>query len=149
MTKKTPKDLEKLKKQAEEYLAGWQRARADLINYKKRQEKEAIEFKKYVRQEMILELLPILDSFQLALEQAPKDSQWIKGIFQIKNQLEDLLKNRGVEEIKAMGEKFNPELHEAIEKVEGKGKEGQVVEEVQKGYLLNGRVIRPSKVKVS
>jgi len=145
-------DFEKCKKQAEEYLAGWKRAKADLINYKKRQEEVVQEFIKFANQDLILELLPMLDNFRLAAQHLPKElenSEWVKGVFQIKNQLENLLKTRGIEEIKSVGEKFNPELHESVEEVESSDKkEGVIVEEVQKGYKLNGKVIRAARVKV-
>ena len=145
-------DFEKCKKQAEEYLAGWKRAKADLINYKKRQEEVVQEFIKFASQDLILELLPMLDNFRLAAQHLPKElenSEWVKGVFQIKNQLENLLKTRGIEEIKSVGEKFNPELHESVEEVESSDKkEGMIVEEVQKGYKLNGKVIRAARVKV-
>ncbi len=145
-------DFEKCKKQAEEYLAGWKRAKADLINYKKRQEEVVQEFIKFANQDLILELLPMLDNFRLAAQHLPKElenSEWVKGVFQIKNQLENLLKTRGIEEIKSVGEKFNPELHESVEEVESSDKkEGMIVEEVQKGYKLNGKVIRAARVKV-
>jgi len=88
-------DFEKCKKQAEEYLAGWKRAKADLINYKKRQEEVVQEFIKFASQDLILELLPMLDNFRLAAKHLPKElenSEWVKGVFQIKNQLENLLK---------------------------------------------------------
>ena len=144
-----PKKISKEKKQAQEYLAGWQRTKADFINYKKRQEKGMAEFRKFAQEDLILEILPILDAFRLAAKQAPQDDEWIKGILQIKVQLENLLESKGIEEIKAVGEKFNPELHEAMEEIKSRGKEGQVIEEIQKGYTLNNKVIRPSKVKVA
>lgn len=146
-------DLEKYKEQAEEYLVGWKRAKADLINYKKRQEEVAQEFIKFTNQDLILELLPLLDNFRLAAQHLPKElknSEWVKGIFQIKNQLENLLKTRGVEEIKSVGEKFNPELHESVEEIKSSDKKtGMIIEEVQRGYKLNGKVIRAARVKIS
>lgn len=160
-TKKTEKnkkekqqsDFKKCQKQAEEYLNGWKRAKADLINYKKRQEEIAGEFIKFANEDLIFEFLPILDNFTLAAQHLPKElknSEWVKGIFQIKNQLENLLTARGVEEIKSAGEKFNPEFHEAIEEIKSSDKKtGMIVEEIQKGYKLNGKVIRAAKVKVA
>ena len=89
----------------------------------------------------------------LTEKQLPKNlnnDEYIKGIFQIKTQLENFLKNQEVEEIKTFGEKFDPNFHEVIEEVEVKDKEpGIVVAEIQKGYKLHGRIIRPAKVKVS
>ena len=86
----------------------------------------------------------------LAEKQMPddlKDHQWAEGILQIKTQISDFLRSQGVEEIKAEGVKFDPNFHEVIGEVEGK-EPGMVAEENQKGYLLNGKVIRPSKVKI-
>ena len=74
----------------------------------------------------------------------------MKGVFQIKNQLEDFLKNQGAEAIDCLEKKFDPNFHEAIEEAEIKDKEaGLVIEEVQKGYLINGKVLRPARVKIS
>jgi len=145
--------LRECEKQKAEYLAGWQRSRADFLNYKKGEMERISEILKYANEGLILKILPILDNFEIAFKKLPenlKTNENIKGIFQIKTQLQDLLKSQGLEEIKSLGEKFNPELQEVIEEVETKDKEsGIVVEEVQKGYKLHGKVIRPAKVKIS
>lgn len=146
--KKTRDKLKFCEKERAEYLAGWQRAKADLINYKREQETKISEYYKFANEGLILDILPVLDSFEMAmkhLSENEKDKN--NGIEQIRNQLKSILKNNGVEEIQAVGEKFNPELHESIEVVEGK-ESGLVVEEVQKGYGLHGKIIRPSKVRV-
>ena len=137
---------------ADEYLAGWQRAKADFMNYKKRQEETMADFKKYVKESSILEILLILDNFNEALKYIPQDnrkSEWIQGILNIKKQFDTLLKQYGAKEIKTVGEKFNPEFHEAVEVIESDKETGIVIEEGQKGYTLNGKVIRAAKVKVS
>lgn len=126
-----------------EYLAGWQRAKADLINYKKEQEAKISEIFKFANEGLVLEILPVLDSFELAMKHS-KDN----GVEQIYNQLKNILKSHGIEEIQAIGEKFNPEFHESVGEVEGK-EQGIIVEEIQKGYTLNGKVIRASKVKIN
>jgi len=151
--KKLREKLKKCQKEKEEYLAGWQRAKADLINYKKEQEQKISDYYKFANEGLILEILPVLDSFEEALKHNKDDvggetHQWRKGLIQIYNQLKNILKNQGLEEIKAIGEKFNPEFHEALEEVESNKPEGIIVEEIQRGYKLHGRVIRPSKVKV-
>ncbi|MCK4525579.1 MAG: nucleotide exchange factor GrpE, partial [Candidatus Andersenbacteria bacterium] len=100
------KELEERKKQAEENLAGWQRAKADFVNYKKDQEKYLNEFRKYASEDMIVRLLPTIDGFELATKHLPKDlenSDWAKGIICIKSQLDNFLKEAGVEEIKSVG----------------------------------------------
>ena len=145
------KKSEDCQKQKDEYLAGWQRARADLLNYKKEEMERIGEFLKYANEEFILKILPVLDNFNVAVKKLPENlgnEENIKGILQIKTQLEDLLKSQGLEEIKSLGEKFDPNLHEAVAEVEGK-EAGIVVEEVQKGYQLNSRLLKPAKVKIT
>ncbi|MDP3995991.1 MAG: nucleotide exchange factor GrpE [bacterium] len=145
-------ELEECKKQKEEYLAGWQRARADLLNYKKEEIERMSEILKSAGQESVLKILPILDSFEAAERAIPeslKEDGNFKGFLMIKIQIQDFLKNQGLEEIKSVGEIFDPNLHEVVGQVEIKGKEsGVIAEEVQKGYKVNGRLLRPVKVKV-
>ncbi len=153
LQKKDPKqELEEYKKQAEESLAGWQRAKADFVNYKKDQEKYLDEFRKYASEDMIIKLLPTIDSFELATKHLPKDlkdSDWAKGIICIKNQFDNFLKDVGVEEIKSVGEKFDPSLFESVDEEKSDQEEGTVIAEIQKGYRIFGRVIRVGKVKVA
>lgn len=152
-TENSEKKIEELEKQKAEYLAGWQRARADFLNYKKEEMERIEQFLKYGEEEFILKILPILDNFYLAeknLQENLKKEEAVKGLLQIKTQILDLLKNQGVEEIRTVGEKFDPNFHEATEQVDLKEKEpGIVVEESQKGYTINGRLLRPAKVKVT
>lgn len=149
------KQLEEYKKKSEEYLAGWQRARADFLNYKKEEMERIGEILKYANENFILKILPILDNFEKAAKEIPEDKKkdkFLEGLLQLKNQLRDFLKSQGVEEIKTLGEKFDPNLHEVTEPVAAEvqvGKEsGIIIEEVQKGYKLPGKVIRPARVKV-
>jgi molecular chaperone GrpE len=148
--KKKLKECEKLKN---EYLAGWQRARADLINYKKEEMERVGELIKFSANGLILKILPILDNFEIAEKKLPenlKKDENIKGVLQIKNQILNFLKEQGVEEIKSVGERFDPNFHEVVGEVEAKDKEpGTIVEEIQKGYKINGRLLRPAKVKVA
>ena len=151
---KQPENLkEKLRecqKEKEEYLAGWQRSRADFINFKREEGERFKKFFEVEKTEMILKILTILDNFEKATHQQEKVNQVVKGFLQIKKQLEDLLKKEGVEEIKAEGEKFDPNFHEALEKIQVENEElGKVIKEIQKGYTLNGKVIRPAKVKIT
>ena len=150
------KDLQEKLKECEkmraEYLVGWQRARADFLNYKKEETKKMDEFLKYANLGIILKILSILDNFYLAEKKMPesfKEDENIKGLFQIKNQILDFLKNQGVEEIKSLGQKFDPNLHEAVEIIKGGDKEtDKIIKEIQKGYKLYDKVIRPAKVRV-
>ena len=139
------KQLEDCQKLKHEYLQGWQRARADFLNYKKEEMERMGDVLKYAQEGLILKMLPLLDNFEIALKNLPD-----KGFSQIKKQFQDFLKEQGVEEIKSVGEKFDPNLHEVVEEIETEGKEGgAVLEEVQKGYTINGRLLRPAKIKVS
>ena len=136
-----------------EYLNGWQRAKADFLNYKKSETERIGEILKFSTEELIFKILPILDNFNLVEKKLPrelKDNEHIKGILQIKKQLKEILKNQGIEEIKTINEKFDPNFHEVIEEVKKEGCEaGIVVEEVRRGYILHNKVIRPAGVKVS
>ncbi|MEK7482256.1 MAG: nucleotide exchange factor GrpE [Patescibacteria group bacterium] len=145
--------LEKCEREKEEYLAGWQRSKADFLNYKREEMERVGEVLKYAGREVILNILPAMDSFELAkknLSDELKDDEKIKGLLKIKEQISAALARQGIEEIKTLGEKFNPELHEAIEEIEVEGQEaGAIVEELQKGYTINGKLLRPSKVKIA
>lgn len=162
--------LTECKQKAEEYLIGWQRERADFTNYKKDEAKLREDTRFYIKSKIIYEFLTVLDNFDLALKHMPEDlknNNWIMGVSHIRQQLEMILKSEGAEEIKCIGEKFDPAMHEALEEVEATGEEresggsthsinsGQagspqvILEELQKGYKLDGRVIRPAKVKIS
>lgn len=144
--------LEECQKQRDDYLAGWQRARADLLNYKKEEMERFEQILRFAGEEFVLKILPILDNFNLIEGKLPeelKKDENVKGIIRLKNQIEDFLRVQGVEEMKAKGNKFDPNFHEATEMVEKEGIEpGTVVEEIQKGYMINKRVLRPAKVKV-
>ncbi len=153
LSKKDPKqELKEYQKQAEENLAGWQRAKADFVNYKKDQEKYLDEFRKYASEDVIIKLLPTIDNFELAVKHLPEDlknSDWAKGIICIKNQFDNFLKEVGVEEIKSVGEKFDPSLFESVGEEESDQKEGIIISEIQKGYKMFGKMVRVGKVKVT
>ncbi|MEK7578363.1 MAG: nucleotide exchange factor GrpE [Patescibacteria group bacterium] len=143
-------ELEKLKKQSDEYLNGWKRAKADYLNLKKEMEAQNKEIKGWLSKVFLAPLLDIMDGFEKAFGSVPanlKTEVWIEGVGGIKKQFEDFLKTQGVEEMKVIGEKFDPLKHEAIESVDG-DEPGRVIEEARKGYLINGEVLRPAKVKV-
>lgn len=144
-TDKLKKNKEKLKgcqKEKEDYLTQLQISRADLINYRRRQELVLEELRKYGQSNLILEIIPVLDSLTIGSE---KD----KGLEIIKEQLENILKKYGLREIKSVGEIFNPEIHDAIEEVESDEKRGIIIEEIQKGYMIEDKLLRPSKVKIA
>lgn len=128
------------------------RALADFDNYKKRVAMEREQFVQFANETLISELLPIIDGFARAMDAAGKvkaGEEMIKGLALIKKQFEDALKKHGVDEIEALGKAYDANVHEAILQKEHEGPEGVIIEEMQKGYALHGRVIRPSMVIVS
>jgi molecular chaperone GrpE len=141
--------LEAETKKAEEYLANWQRSQADLINYRRRTEKEKEEMGELIRSVMALKLLPILDDFERAIAAEPDesvDSKWAEGVKLIEKKLRSVLESEGLSCIECVGEQFDPHLHEAIK--QDCGEEGKILYEVLKGYKFNDRVLRPSQVIV-
>lgn len=150
---KDNKELEKLAAKAEEYLNGWKRAKADYLNFKKQSEGRQAETIQYANAALIAELLPIYNNFKLALEHTPdelKANDWLKGVEHIQKQFTEFFKQLGIEEIKTVGEKFNPEMHEAVEMAEEEGFKPDIIfEQVSAGYTLHGKVVNPAKVKVA
>lgn len=129
------------------------RAQADMDNLKKRFAKEKEDLVKYSNENLIKQLLPVLDSLEKAIAHAEADhslSALREGVELTLKALTDVLKRAGLEEVKAAGESFDPCFHEAVSVQENQGAEpGVVLEELQKGYVLNERLIRPSLVVVS
>lgn len=151
--KNSIKEIELLKKKNEEYLNGWKRAKADYINYKKEQEKSAGELIRYANAAMVMELLPIFNNMKLAAKHIPEDEkkhEWVKGLLQINKQFKTFLENLGITEIKTLGEKFDPELHEAISHDEkDEISKDMIFEEVNPGYKMHDKVLIAAKVKVA
>ncbi len=141
---KTQTELENARKMSQEYLAGWQRAKADFINFKREQSEFISGLNQLSKMELLIKLLPVLDSF----EQASKQDKENKGLISIKNQLWDILKKEKMEEISQTGIDFNPSLHESVGETIGK-EDNKVGEIVQKGYSIEGKVIRPARVKIT
>ena len=149
-------DIDHLKEQltdansrANSYLVNWQRTQADFVNFRRRAEQDKEESTKFSNAMLILNILPVLDDLERALLNVPREIAgltWMEGIHLIYRKLQMALENAGLSEIMVIGEKFDPNLHEAI--MYGEGEEGVVVSEVQKGYRLYDRVIRPSLVIV-
>lgn len=127
------------------------RTAADFDNYRKRVERERREFTEFAAADILQELLPIIDNFERAL-QAPggSDDSFRRGIELIHRQMLDLLRKRGVKPIDALGADFDPNLHQAVvHEVSGEHREGEVMEELQRGYMLGDRLLRPAMVKVA
>lgn len=137
------------KEKADDYLANWQRAQADFINYKKRTEQEKAEIGERANAMLLLLLLPVLDDLERALSSMPDEPaelSWAGGIHLIKRKFRAILEAQGLSQIKAIGEPFDPNLHEAA--IVSKGKAGIVIDELQKGYKFRDKVIRPARVSV-
>jgi len=152
------KDLrDKLKKcEAEklDYLTGWQRTKADMVNARKRDEERQKELVKYANEELILDILPVLDSFDMARANKEAwekvDKNWRMGIEHIQSQILGILQKNGLTELNHIGADYSPLEQEAIEMVEvsEKSQDGKVMSVINKGYKLGDRVVRPPKVKV-
>jgi molecular chaperone GrpE len=149
-------DVEVLKKafaeegaKAGKYLANWQRSQADFVNFKRRTEQEKGDIIRLANAGLIFNLLSVVDDMERALDNIPDKlagSKWVDGIVLIYRKFMAILEANGVSEMKASGAQFDPSLHEAVMQVEGESDE--VIAVVQKGYMLNDRVLRPARVKV-
>ena len=147
------KQLEGLRKEKDDIFAKLQRLAADYDNYQKRSAKQIIDNVAYEKDKIIKSLLPILDNFEYILTNTScgaTDETLLKGVKIIYDQMLSVLKGYGIEQIKSTGEQFNPAHHEAItHRSENSKEEGLVLEELQKGYKLNGRLIRASRVVIN
>ena len=146
---KAKEDLKKCAELQKEYLDGWQRTKAEFINYKKDDAKRFQELGRIAVEDCVRDILVVLDSFYLALQyEMPKNVA--EGIAMIQGQLEDILRKRGfaVIAVKA-GDRFDPRIHESIGEVNSEHPSGTVAEEAQKGYEPGGRVLRPARVRLS
>lgn len=144
-------ELEEERQRAAEYLDQAQRARAELVNYRRRTEEELARMQKQAGERIIAKLLPALDDLDRAVEQMGDDersSSWGEGITLVQRKIWSTLESEGVAPIDAVGQPFDPSLHEAISIQEGSGGATTVVQQLQRGYMLGDRVIRPSMVVV-
>ncbi len=149
-------ELEQLKEKArlaDDYFDRLLRSQADLDNFKKHAGKEKAEFLKYANESLIYELLGAIDNFERAVESAEKKEDFKllhQGVEMILKELHQILKRKGMSRIEALGAPFDPHRHEALAYVDSEEHpENTVVEEIQKGYFLEGKVIRPAVVKVA
>lgn len=150
-------ELGKIKTQSDEYLAGWKRAKADLVNYQKQAERERADWFLFANAGCVKAFLPVLDSLDQAVERhsAHREGTDVQdglahGIAKIRDQMLDVLRQMGVEQIITVGEPVNAEFHEAIgiEKSD-RHAPGIIVKEVQRGYIMHGKVLRVAKVIVA
>lgn len=145
-------EVETLRAQSDDYLEQWRRTAADFANFKRRSEQDRAEIAKLFNEGLVKQLLPILDNFERALAAVPDDirsTSWVEGIALTDKQLHSALEKEGLCAIEAIGQPFDPNVHEAVAHGPSDAPEDQVIEEFQKGYKLHDRVIRPSMVKVS
>jgi molecular chaperone GrpE len=145
--------LEDAQAEAAENLDGWQRAKAEFINYKKRNEREQSQMFENASARVIKRFLDVLDDLDRALQNAPEEgeaAEWAAGIDLIYRKLVSVLESEGVTAMEVEGEMFDPNLHEAIAQEESPDHEsGQIIEVIQKGYLIGERVLRAALVRVA
>jgi len=160
---KTPKS-EELEQKIAELTDALQRERADAMNVRRRSEEDRAKMGSFYKANVVQQLLPVIDNFERALKHVPGEKsqeardksqeedkllEWVEGVRKIVSSFEDVLKKIGVERIKTVGEKFDPNLHEAVSMEEGEGQEEIVSEELQSGYTLGDEVIRHAMVRVT
>lgn len=149
-TNELKEKLEKLEKEKAEYLDGWKRAKADFINYKKEELKRLEDVARYGSEDLIKELVVVLDNFDLGLHALEKAGPVEKGVYMIRTQIEDVLRRRGLEKIVVKpGDKFDPVVAEAVAESESDGPPGVIIEEIEPGYRLYDKILRPARVKIS
>lgn len=144
-------ELEQTRQEAAEMLDSLQRARAEMINFRRRMEQEQERIRQRAAERLLLKLLPIADDFDRAIRAMPEELQsnpWIEGVRLIERKLWSTIEGEGVSLMNSVGEPFDPSLHEAVTIDDSGGSVDTVVEEFQRGYLLNGNVLRPAMVKV-
>ncbi len=152
--KKLREKLKKAESEKTEYLTGWQRAKADFINARKRDEADRAEFMKYANEGLVGDLIPVLESFDMAISNKESwekvDKNWRVGVEYIYNQLKKVLGENGWKEINPLGEVFDHNRDEAIEHVpvDDKKQDQMIIQVVQKGYSLNGKLLKAPRVKV-
>ena len=143
-------ELKKCEAERSEYLNGWKRAKADLINYQNEEARRLRGVLEAAETGLIKDLIPILESFALGVESLKKRGVPDQGIAIVASQFEEMLTRRGVKEIRAgKGEKFNPEFHEAVGECDSDASPETIAEEVSRGYVINGKVIKAARVMIS
>jgi molecular chaperone GrpE len=146
------RELADAKAKSEEHLYNWQRSAADFSNYKRRTDEERSQLGQFTNAILIGKLLAVLDDFDRALESVPPEAHdaWIEGVKLVERKLRGVLESEGVSPIEAVGQAFDPNLHEAVAHEETSAHpDNEVIGEVQRGYRLHDRVIRPSLVRVA
>ena len=152
--KKLRERLKKAETDKQEYLTGWQRAKADLINARKRDEEDRKDFMKFANEQVIGDLIAVLDSFDMAMNNKEAwekaDKNWRTGVEYIFSQLKKTLSDYGLKELNPIDEAYDHAQHEAIshESVTDEKSDNKILQVIQRGYSLNGKIIKVPKVKV-
>ncbi len=143
-------ELTTVTEEKDKYLNKLKRMKADFVNYRNRSKKEKSKIESRTKMDFINSILPVIDNFERALKSVEEDSEFLSGVQMIYKQLLDVLKKEGLEIIDTEGQEFDPQYHEAIMQLETDEYEsGYIVEEVQRGYILEDKVVRPAMVKVA
>ena len=140
------KKCEEVKKECEEYKSGWQRALADYKNLQREISERRSEWMQMSEQQILEEFIPVYDHLKMAVVGVGDSGPWLEGVKHVLRQFSEILKNHGVEEIKTVGEKFDPILHEAVGEEDGDVESGKIVKEVSAGYTMGSRTIKAAKV---
>lgn len=154
LLKKLREKLKVCQEERQNYLTGWQKEKADFINTRKRDDEEKRKFLEFAKEDLILQIIPVVDSFDLSMknkeswESLPKD--WRIGMESIANQLLGILGQNGVTKTSPLGELFDPNLHDAVQMVPvgEKKQDHTIVDVLQAGFSINNKIIRPAKVRV-
>lgn len=154
-------ELDKCKAQCEDYLNNWKRERADFLNYKKEEARRVEEIIRFANEGLALEIVDVLDGLEVAMKNRPvqikeKHPDWLEGMEKAISNFQKILEKYNIKRIKVEGEKFNPALHEAVEtepaafaESSGEPEDGEKLEEVMAGYMIQDKVIRPARVKIT
>ena len=152
--KKLRKELQEIKKERDENLAGWQRSKADLVNFRKTIEEEKVKNTSRVKGSLIKKILPALDTFDAAMQEKTwkkVDSTWREGVERIAKQFHSALEAEGLETFGTIGEEFDPNIHECMSMAptNKKNDDHTITQVLQNGYRINNELVRPAKVVVS
>jgi molecular chaperone GrpE len=143
-------DLDRCQVERGQYLDLARTIKSEFTNYKKDEDKRIEKSKKFVKIDLIVKIILVLDSFEAAIESQPIDNEWAKGILKIKDQIKVLLEKEGVKKIDLkLGDKFDPYLHESLGEMESSYEEGSIAQELRSGYQLGDLVLKPSQVRIS
>jgi molecular chaperone GrpE len=145
-----PDPLEELRRERDAVQDRLLRTAAEFDNYRKRMDRDRRDLAEYTAGEVLGEFLPIIDNLERALQAAPQDDPLRKGVELVHKQMLDLLRKRGVTPIEALGADFDPRFHQAVSQETSEGhRDGEVMDEMQRGYMLGDRLLRPAMVKVA